>query len=158
MRAESEAYKRWDFISEEKVLKQKSKMHWLNVGEKNNSVPRSNSKGNCKLHKGDRVCRWRDRDAPVRSHNLKTSVSWLKDMVKGIRKLRLNQNRCGASSLSLGQLTGADRQAHSPGANYFELAECFGPNQCGRCRAVTKPCRRLMWDDGAVCSQDRTKA
>lgn len=60
MRAESEAYKRWDFVSEEKVLKQKSKMHWLNVGDKNNSVPRSNSKGNCKLHKGDRVCRWRD--------------------------------------------------------------------------------------------------
>lgn len=40
MEAESEAYKRWDFVSglEEKVLKQKSKMHWLDVGDKNNKV------------------------------------------------------------------------------------------------------------------------
>ncbi|KAF3533242.1 hypothetical protein DY000_02037775 [Brassica cretica] len=31
-------------------------------------------------------------DAPVRSSDLRTSVSWLKDKVKGIRKLRLNQD------------------------------------------------------------------
>ncbi|XP_013632736.1 PREDICTED: uncharacterized protein LOC106338262 [Brassica oleracea var. oleracea] len=40
MAAESEEYKRWDFISglEENFLKQKSKMHWLEVGDKNNKV------------------------------------------------------------------------------------------------------------------------
>lgn len=38
--AESEAYKRWDFVSEleEKVLRQKSKMKWLDVGDKNNKA------------------------------------------------------------------------------------------------------------------------
>lgn len=40
MEEESEAYKRWDFVSglEESFLKQKSKMHWLDVGDKNNKV------------------------------------------------------------------------------------------------------------------------
>lgn len=40
MEAESAAYKRWDFVSglEENFLKQKSKMHWLEVGDKNNKV------------------------------------------------------------------------------------------------------------------------
>ena len=40
MEAESEAYKRWDFVSglEERVLKQKSKMYWLDVGDMNNKV------------------------------------------------------------------------------------------------------------------------
>ena len=36
-------------------------------------------------------------DAPVRLNDLKTSVSWLNGMVKGITKLRLNQNRVKAS-------------------------------------------------------------
>ena len=45
-------------------------------------------------------------DAPVRSHDLKTSVSWLKDMVKGIRKLRLNQNRVKATSRELDECGG----------------------------------------------------
>lgn len=40
MEAESAAYKRWDFLSglEENFLKQKSKMHWLEVGDRNNKV------------------------------------------------------------------------------------------------------------------------
>lgn len=50
MEAESEAYKRWDFVSglEERVLKQKSKMYWLDVGDMNNKVFQSrwNSQGN----------------------------------------------------------------------------------------------------------------
>lgn len=35
---ENEAYRRWEFVSglEESFLKQKSKMHWLDVGDKNN--------------------------------------------------------------------------------------------------------------------------
>ena len=39
MDAESEVYKRWDFVYEleEKFLKQKSNMHWLDVGDKNNT-------------------------------------------------------------------------------------------------------------------------
>ena len=36
-------------------------------------------------------------DAPFRSSELKTSVSWLNEMVKDIRKLRLNQNGVKAS-------------------------------------------------------------
>lgn len=38
MEEENAAYKRWDFLSrlEEKYLKQKSKLHWLNIGDKNN--------------------------------------------------------------------------------------------------------------------------
>ena len=40
-------------------------------------------------------------DAPVRSSDLKTSISWLKDMVKGIRRLRLNQNKAETSSTEL---------------------------------------------------------
>ena len=36
-------------------------------------------------------------DAPVRSYDLKTSVSWLNGRVKGIRKLRLDQNKVKAS-------------------------------------------------------------
>ncbi|KAF2578871.1 hypothetical protein F2Q68_00005316 [Brassica cretica] len=47
-------------------------------------------------------------EAYKRSHNLKTSVSWLNDMVKGIRKLRLNQNR--TSSLTWGQLVASSSQ------------------------------------------------
>ena len=31
-------------------------------------------------------------DAPVRSFDLRTSVSWLSNKVKGIRELRLNQD------------------------------------------------------------------
>lgn len=40
MEAENLAYLRWDFVSglEEKFLKQKSKMHWLNFGDKNYKV------------------------------------------------------------------------------------------------------------------------
>ena len=66
--------------------------------------------------------------------------------------------KLGASSLSLGQLTGADGLAHLAGDSWWpahlSLAECSGPDQCGWGRAVTRPCRRLMWDDGAVFSQD----
>ena len=40
-------------------------------------------------------------DAPVRSSDLKASVSWLKDMVKGIRRLRLKQNKAEKSSTEL---------------------------------------------------------
>ena len=38
MLEENEAYDRWEFVAglEEKFLKQKSKLHWLNVGDKNN--------------------------------------------------------------------------------------------------------------------------
>lgn len=38
--AENNVYARWDKVSglEEKFLRQKSKLHWLNVGEKNNTV------------------------------------------------------------------------------------------------------------------------
>lgn len=37
---EARAYERWDKVSdlEESFLKQKSKVHWLNVGDKNNKV------------------------------------------------------------------------------------------------------------------------
>ena len=52
----------------------------------------------------DRIVRdepWCEGDAPVRSSDLKTSVSWLNDMVKGIKKLRLNQKRIKASSREL---------------------------------------------------------
>ncbi|KAF2593440.1 hypothetical protein F2Q70_00043346 [Brassica cretica] len=44
------------------------------------------------------------RDAPVRSSDLRTSVSWLNDKVKGIRKLRLNQDELGTVG---GQLNSA---------------------------------------------------
>ena len=36
-------------------------------------------------------------DAPVRSQDLKTTVSWLNGVVKGIRKLRLSQDKVKAS-------------------------------------------------------------
>ena len=69
--------------------------------------------------------------------------------------------KLGASSLRLGHLTGADGVAHSAGDSWWpahlSLAECSSPDQCGRVRAVTGPCWRLVWDDGAVCSQDRTR-
>ncbi|KAF3487736.1 hypothetical protein F2Q69_00055326 [Brassica cretica] len=61
--------------------------------------------------------------------------------VKGIRKLRLDQNKreCGASSFSTDQLTGADGLAHSAGDSWRSaqlcLAECSSPDQCGRVRA-----------------------
>ena len=42
-------------------------------------------------------------DAPVRSSDLRTSVSWLKDKVKGIRKLRLNQDEVKGSLRELGE-------------------------------------------------------
>lgn len=37
---ENVAYERWDKVSglEEKFLKQKSKLHWLNVGDRSNKV------------------------------------------------------------------------------------------------------------------------
>jgi len=40
MEAENEAYTRWDFVAglEEKYLKQKSKQHWMQVGDKNNKT------------------------------------------------------------------------------------------------------------------------
>ncbi|XP_010445682.1 PREDICTED: uncharacterized protein LOC104728399 [Camelina sativa] len=40
MEEENEAYARWDFLAvlEEKFLKQRSKLHWLKVGEKNNKA------------------------------------------------------------------------------------------------------------------------
>lgn len=40
MEAENEAYTRWDFVAglEEKYLKQKSKLHWMQVGDKNNKT------------------------------------------------------------------------------------------------------------------------
>ncbi|KAF3586221.1 hypothetical protein F2Q69_00030775 [Brassica cretica] len=43
-------------------------------------------------------------DALVRSSDLRTSVSWLNDKVKGIRKLRLNQDELGTAE---GQLNSA---------------------------------------------------
>ncbi|KAF3506702.1 hypothetical protein F2Q69_00005198 [Brassica cretica] len=46
-------------------------------------------------------------DAPVRSSDLKTSVSWLRDMVKGIGRLRLNQNEAGTSSTELDECSGS---------------------------------------------------
>ncbi|KAF3581697.1 hypothetical protein DY000_02033740 [Brassica cretica] len=52
--------------------------------------------------------------------------------------------KCGPSSFSLGQLTGADGLAHSAGDSWgpahLDLEECSGPDQCGRGRAVTGPC------------------
>lgn len=35
---ESEAYSKWEFVAglEESFLKQRSKLHWLSVGDKNN--------------------------------------------------------------------------------------------------------------------------
>ncbi|KAF3553012.1 hypothetical protein F2Q69_00010337 [Brassica cretica] len=45
-------------------------------------------------------------DAPVMSSDLKTSVSWLNGIVKGIRQLRLNQDGLGTTS---GQLNSAWR-------------------------------------------------
>ncbi|KAF3488142.1 hypothetical protein F2Q69_00053127 [Brassica cretica] len=63
--------------------------------------------------------------------------------------------KLGASSLSLGQLTGADGQAHSArerwGPAHLSLAECSGPDQCGRGRAVTRLCRRLLGCAGGSC-------
>lgn len=128
-------------------------------------------------------------DAPIRSHDLKTSISCLNGRVKGIRKLKLDQNKvnaslremdewsgswtssgsssiswreCRASSFSTDQLTGADGLPHSAGdiwrSAQLSLVECSSPDQCGRVRAVTKPSRWLMWDDGAVCSQGWTRA
>ncbi|KAF2561751.1 hypothetical protein F2Q70_00017411 [Brassica cretica] len=44
------------------------------------------------------------------------------------------------------------------GTAHLSLAECPGPEQCGRGRAVTRLCRQLMWDDGAVCIEVRIKA
>ncbi|XP_023637566.1 uncharacterized protein LOC111830212 [Capsella rubella] len=40
MAEENEAYQRWDFVAglEEKFLKQTSKLHWLQVGDKNNKI------------------------------------------------------------------------------------------------------------------------
>lgn len=40
MEKESIAYKRWDLVAglEEKYLKQKSNIHWLEVGDKNNKT------------------------------------------------------------------------------------------------------------------------
>ena len=46
-------------------------------------------------------------DAPVRSSDLKTSVSWLNDTVKGIRELRLNQNGVKASSREMDECLGS---------------------------------------------------
>ncbi|KAF3524362.1 hypothetical protein F2Q69_00046761 [Brassica cretica] len=45
-------------------------------------------------------------DAPVRSSDLRTSVSWLIDKVKGVRILRLNQDGLETTS---GQLNSAWR-------------------------------------------------
>ena len=42
-------------------------------------------------------------DTPVRSSDLRTSVSWLNEKVKGIRELRLNQDGVKGS---LGELDG----------------------------------------------------
>ncbi|KAF3557195.1 hypothetical protein F2Q69_00012912 [Brassica cretica] len=42
-----------------------------------------------------------------RSSDLKTSVSWLKDMVKDINRLRLNQNEAGTSSTELDECSGS---------------------------------------------------
>ncbi|KAF2549678.1 hypothetical protein F2Q70_00021663 [Brassica cretica] len=65
-------------------------------------------------------------DAPVRSSDIKTSVTWLNDKVMGIRKLRLNHD----------ELTGADRLAHSAGNSWWlaqlSSMECYGPGRCGR--------------------------
>ena len=53
---------------------------------------------------------------------------------------------CGVSSLSVVQLMGADGLAHSAGDSWqsahLSLAECSGPDQCGRVRAVTEPLLR----------------
>lgn len=40
MEAENIAYKRWEFVAslEEKYLKQKSKIHWLGIGDENNKM------------------------------------------------------------------------------------------------------------------------
>ncbi|KAF3541055.1 hypothetical protein F2Q69_00022876 [Brassica cretica] len=40
------------------------------------------------------------------------------------------------------------------GTAHLSLAECLGPEQCGRGQAVTRLCRQLMWDDGVVCIEN----
>ncbi|KAF2555993.1 hypothetical protein F2Q68_00014092 [Brassica cretica] len=91
-------------------------------------------------------------NALIRSSGLETSVPWSKLMVKDVRQLRLNLDTMETSylelddSLSVVQLMGADGLAHSAGdgwqSAHLSLAECSGPNQCGRVRAVTEPLLR----------------
>jgi len=62
MEAENAAYNRWEFVSdlEEKYLKQKSKLHWMKVGDKNNKtfhrvvVARETNESD----QGNSMCRW----------------------------------------------------------------------------------------------------
>ncbi|KAF3605391.1 hypothetical protein DY000_02047820 [Brassica cretica] len=73
---------------------------------------------------------------------------------------RIVQTDCGARRCT-DQLTGSDVLAHSAGDSWWSahlsLAECSGPDQCGRVRAVTEPFRRTVWDDGSMSNPDRTK-
>ncbi|KAF3525215.1 hypothetical protein F2Q69_00045943 [Brassica cretica] len=66
----------------------------------------------------------------LRSSDLRTSVSWLNDKVKGIKKLRLNQDEGKGSLRELGEL------AHSAGNSWWPAqlssVECYGPGRCGR--------------------------
>ncbi|KAF3524238.1 hypothetical protein F2Q69_00046275 [Brassica cretica] len=45
--------------------------------------------------------------------------------------------------------------AHSDGDSWqsphLSLAECSGPDQCGRVRAVTEPSRWSVWDEETMC-------
>ncbi|KAF2547074.1 hypothetical protein F2Q70_00020575 [Brassica cretica] len=102
----------------------------------------------------DPVKRWSGRtlargNALIRSSGLETSVPcWTRPRSSSISSIECgtSSRECGVSSLSVVQLMGADGLAHSAGDSWqsahLSLAECSGPNQCGRVRAVTEPLLR----------------
>ena len=56
---------------------------------------------------------------------------------------------------------GADGLAHSAGDSWqsahLNLAECSGPDQCGRVWAVTEPSRWSVWDEESRCDLGWTR-
>ncbi|KAF3541487.1 hypothetical protein F2Q69_00022646 [Brassica cretica] len=89
----------------------------------------------------------------IRSSDLKASVSWLKDMVKGIRRLRLKQNKAEKSStelddsVSTNHLVELDRLAHSAGGLGARLGidrnrSSWRPLGTGYGQLMAKGCKR----------------
>ncbi|KAF3596499.1 hypothetical protein DY000_02024533 [Brassica cretica] len=73
-------------------------------------------------------------DAPIRSHDLKTSISCLNGRVKGIRKLRHDQNKLGTSQ---GQLNSAWRSVQ---VRISVVGSERLPNQAGGSCGTMGPC------------------